>query len=253
MLNIKPFILVICFFSSSSFAVDQPQTPIDKKSKTISYLKSSAPSNSIKKELMKAAPIDVISQNASLILMDENSSQQQRAQRHDDHSIYDITTDLIRDDDEDGFYHYFSVTIDADTELSHSFVYADIYLSYEGGPWVYYATTDAYEINYDRYSDAFVVETELADGYPTGFYDLRVKLYDADTDEYLLTYDSYNDYSLSAIPLEDSNRDVYYGKLVTEVIVSHGGGSIGFIIFGLVLLLINKKLTKAKTVINEFS
>ena len=97
-----------------------------------------------------------------------------------DITIYDALTTLISDFDYDGFYHRFSVAIDADTIYSTSWVYAKLYLSYEGGPWNYYASSDDFHIHGDSELDIYVVETELAEGFPAGYYDILIELYDAE-------------------------------------------------------------------------
>ena len=160
-----------------------------------------------------------------------------------DVSIYDASTTLISDFDDDGFYHRFSVAIDADTVYSEYWVYATLYLSYEGGPWNYYATSTDFHIHGDSELDAFVIETELAEGFPAGYYDIRIELHDAESGDYLLSYGPYNDASLSALPLEDSVYDDASASIAysTEVIVaghSHGGLGLWFVAgFSLVGLL----------------
>jgi hypothetical protein len=143
--------------------------------------------------------------------------------------IYDASTELISDFNDDGFYHRFSVTIDADTVYDSSYIYARLYLSFEGGPWNHYATSDNYYIYGDSELDAFVIETELADGFPPGYYDVRIELYDADSDDWLLSYGPYDDASLSALPLEDSYFDDQYPVAVypveTQLVVAGHGGS----------------------------
>jgi hypothetical protein len=124
-----------------------------------------------------------------------------------DFSIYNTETILISDFNNDGFYHRFSVSIDADTIYPTAYIFARLYLSYEGGPWNLYATSDNYHINGDSDLDVFVIETELADGFPPGYYDVRIELYDADFGDWLLSYGPYDDASLSALPLEDSYYD----------------------------------------------
>jgi hypothetical protein len=87
----------------------------------------------------------------------------------------------------------------------------------------------------------FYVETELAEGFPAGYYDVRIELYDADTGEWLLNYGPYDDSSLTALPLEDSmhDDDYYSTGYTTEVIVAgHGGIDVWLLItFALVALL----------------
>ena len=154
-----------------------------------------------------------------------------------DFSIYDVSTDLISDLDDDGFYHRFSVRIDADTYFDSAWVYARLYVSYEGGPWSWYATSEDYRISGDSTLDSFVIETELADGFPPGYYDVRIELYDADYGDFLLSYGPYDDSSLAALPLEDSYEDdtsgvsvgigVEVGLPQTEVVIA-GAGAFGW-------------------------
>ena len=151
---------------------------------------------------------------------------------YNDVTIYDASTELISDFNGDGFYHRFSVSIDADTVFDTSYIYARLYLSFEGGPWNHYATSDNYHIHGDSELDTFVIETELADGFPLGYYDVRVEIYDADFDEWLLSYGPYDDASLSALPLEDSYYDdqmsVVAYPVETQVVVAGHGGSMSW-------------------------
>jgi len=198
-----------------------------KLSKTISFQTTESLSIESRNKRLNTVSVD----KTNTLLASSLALNSTAAARHSsfDFSLYDATTDLISDDDFDGFYHRFSVTIDADTAFDHATVYADVYLSYEGGPWIYYASSQNYDIYSDSFNDAFTIETELADGYPTGYYDVQIKLYDALTDDFLLTYDNLDDSSLYAIPLEDSFRDqddTYFIPIEAEIIISHGAGSI---------------------------
>lgn len=161
---------------------------------------------------------------------------------HDDVFIYDVSTDLISDFDYDGFYHRYSVTIDADTMFHSSYIYAELYLSYEGGPWNYYASSDNYLIHGDSEMDTFIIETELADGYPTGYYDLRIEIYDVETGVWLTSYGPYDDTSLAALPLEDSYDDSIYETVwypvETEIIVASHGGSLSWLTMSLSILIL---------------
>jgi len=126
-------------------------------------------------------------------------------------------------------------------------VYARLYISYQGGPWSWYATSADYRINGDSSLDSFVIETELADGFAPGYYDVRIELYDADDGDFLLSYGPYDDSSLAALPLEDSYQDDELGVSVgigvavglpqTEVVIA-GAGAFGWWLllpFGLLL------------------
>lgn len=156
------------------------------------------------------------------------STQQMSSSYYGDFSIHDASVELFNDLDYDGFYHHFSVSLDADTVYSNAHVYAELYISYEGGPWNYYAGSDVFAIYGNSPNDAFVIETELVEGFPAGYYDIRIDLYDAHNNAWLLSYGPYENYSLSALPLEDSYSDSFYDGTVisyeTDIYV-HGNGS----------------------------
>lgn len=165
------------------------------------------------------------------------STQLMSSSYYSDFSIYNTSVELIEDHDHDGFYHRFSLSLDADTVYNNARVYAELFISYEGGPWSYYASSDVFAIYGNSANDAFVIESELVDGFPAGYYDIRIDLYDADHHAWLLSYGPYKDHSLSTLPLEDSYRDSFYdGTSVsyqTDVYV-HGNGAMNG--WGLLLL-----------------
>ncbi|MGB5585272.1 MAG: choice-of-anchor H family protein [Gammaproteobacteria bacterium] len=172
-----------------------------------------------------------------------------------DISIYDASTNLISDFDDDGFYHRFSVGIDVDTVYSESWVYARLYLSYSGGPWNYYSSSADFHVHGDSELDIFVIETELVEGFPAGYYDIRIELYDADYGNYLVSYGPYDDPSLSTLPLEDSVYDDTNSSVVysTDVIVAgHGHGGLGVLFiaaFSLVgLLRMSARIGSSRTI-----
>jgi hypothetical protein len=127
----------------------------------------------------------------------------------DDLHIFDAHTVISRDDDDDGYYHRIKVVFDADTSGDEVWVYARLYLSLEGGPWNHYYTTDTFAVEGDVSDDEYEVVTRLTDGYPTGYYDVLIELYDEDGDFLAVNYGPYEDADLAALPLEDSYRDDY--------------------------------------------
>ena len=165
---------------------------------------------------------------------------------HGDVMIYDVSTDLISDFDYDGYFHRYSVAIDADTVFDTAYIYAELFLSYEGGPWNYYASSDNYFIHGDSEMDTFIIETELADGYPAGYYDLRIEIYDAETGAWLASYGPYDDASLSALPLEDSYddspREIVWYPVETEIIVASRGGSLSWMMMSFPILILITRL-----------
>jgi hypothetical protein len=149
-------------------------------------------------------------------------------------SIFDAHTVISRDDDDDGYYHRLKVVFDADTAGEEVWVYARLYLSLEGGPWNHYFTTDMFPVmGYDD-DDEYEVVTRLLDGYPTGYYDVLIELYDADYDLLEVNYGPYEDGDLAVLPLEDSYRDDYHDDY-------GGGGAMGLFMALLGLLTLAKR------------
>ena len=242
-----PGIVLGLIFGLMSASAGAETAELTRSSKSISFSASAALDPTAKDSLLKQAETDVMAPLSKQGYRPESGPVAvhivtTRAHPVGDFTLYDATTDLISDFDHDGFYHRFSVEIDADTIYDTAYVYARLYLSYEGGPWNLYATSDDYHIYGDSTADSFTVETELADGFPPGYYDVRIELYDADHDSWLLGYGPYDDSSLNALPLEDAHHDDGYDSsyhpVETEVIISgHGHGAMDWWLIALPLLL----------------
>ena len=210
-----------------------------RTSKSISFNKNTEPDTSEKDAQLKQAEADISSALTTQGFRLESNVTALHIVNTDyisdgSTTIYDASTMLISDFNDNGFYHRFSVTIDADTIYDTAYIYARLYLSYEGGPWNHYATSNNYHIHGDSELDAFVIETELADGFLPGYYDIRIELYDADTGDWLTSYGPYDDASLSALPLEDSYHDDQYTAVLlpveTEIVVAGHGGSMSWLL-----------------------
>lgn len=229
----------------SPLAAQAEVSETTRSAKSISYLSTAQLDMSSKDELLKKSEVSVKSALRKTGFRPESSTTSidgdvingaviSAHPASDDIWIYDAYTDLISDFDHDGFYHRFSVTIDADTIFETAYIYARLYLSYEGGPWNHYSSSNNYHINGDSEDDTFIIETELGDGFPAGYYDVRIELYDADHDSWVMTYGPYDDNSLSALPLEDSyyDDDGYYyddyGYPVEASLVVAGSGSMSW-------------------------
>jgi hypothetical protein len=143
-----------------------------------------------------------------------------------DHYIYDADVVLFDDFDSDGFYRFLSVRIDADTIRDSAWVYAELYLSPDGINWEHYHSTDDFWIGGATSDDEFFVETELVSGYPSGYYDLLIELYDADFGTYSDEFGPNQSDGMSLLALEDATQDP---KPVDVVIVDGGGGAFGLL------------------------
>ncbi|WP_286232841.1 choice-of-anchor H family protein [Thalassotalea sediminis] len=149
-----------------------------------------------------------------------------------DHSftIFQGYAQLIEDYDEDGFFQTFSVTFDADVYsydyINAANVYAELYLSKNGGDWIHYYTTEDFVIYGEDQDDEYEVYTTLNQGYVPEYYDVLIDLYEVGYPGVVATYSSDNTNELYALPLESTDYDPNYVEVVYES-ESHGhGGSI---------------------------
>lgn len=218
--------------------------------KSINYASNTTIDDSTKTTLLKQAESTVLAPLSKQGLRTESASTEKLTSstsymNGENFSIYNVDADLISDFDYDAFYHRFSITIDADTLYNSAYVYAKIYLSYEGGPWSYITSSNAYHIYGDSAADAFTIETELTDGFYAGYYDVRIDLYDGDTDAMILSYGPSDNSSISALPLEDSYNDDFYDNyvddyshgLTTDVYVTGHGSMGGWLLIALSLMV----------------
>jgi hypothetical protein len=154
-------------------------------------------------------------------------------------SIYSAYSELIVDIDEDGYYQSFSVTFDADVLSSmaneQAVVYADLYLSQNGGPWVLYFSSDDFVITGEDSEDEFEVLTHLDSGYVADHYDVLIDLYEVGFSAVVATYSANNTNALYALPLESSDYDPKY--IAVEYYDEHSGGS-SWLLFGVLLALV---------------
>lgn len=154
-------------------------------------------------------------------------------------NIYSGYSQLIEDYDEDGYYQTFSVTFDADVidtyNIDHANVYAELYLSKNGGDWVHYYTTDNFSIYGESENDEFEVYTTLNQGYISSEYDVLIDLYEVGYSDIVATYSSNDTNELYALPLESSDYDPDYVEYHSE---SHGhGGSTSLMSLFLLLFI----------------
>ena len=135
--------------------------------------------------------------------------------------IFDARVDLFDDIDRDGYYTYFRVNFDVDTDYSDADVYARLYLRGPIGGWKPFYETAVFSIYGSSGTDDYEVETELVAGYPTGDYDVLIEVYDAWYGDLVVEYGPMDSSVLSYVPLEDVSHD---GLLPPPVAFSRGGG-----------------------------
>ena len=178
----------------------------------------------------------VLAKNKKSAATAENQQKRVLAQQNQvvyyDFSFYGANSYLLEDYDYDGFYQTFSVTFDADINSSagdiQADVFAELYLSQDGGPWIHYYSTDVFTLHADSSHDDYEVLTTLANGYHTDHYDVLIDLYELGYADPVATISSDQSNALYALPLESSDRDAVY---VDEVYIEteHSGGTLSWL------------------------
>jgi len=140
---------------------------------------------------------------------------------HSDHfDLFDSWVSFNSDFDGDGYFSEFSLSFDADTSESFADVYAEIWLSLEGGNWVYLYATDDFTIYGDDSSDYYSLDFTLNTEYPTGSYDVLIDLYQVGYSDIVATIDSDLDSDLFALPLEDMEHELDSDNTLITYVVS---------------------------------
>ena len=157
-------------------------------------------------------------------------------------SIHSAESYLVTDIDQDGYYQEFGVRFDADTEFGSADVYAEMYLSLEGGPWQHYYSSDVFTIYGDSLDDQYEVVSTLVEGFPPGSYDVLIDLYEVGVDGVVASFSSDDTNSLYGLPLEDSSWDEPEVIIIVE---DDHGGSVGWgLLSVLIMLAFRRKITK---------
>ncbi|WP_049752964.1 choice-of-anchor H family protein [Psychromonas ingrahamii] len=167
-------------------------------------------------------------------------------------TIYNASTRLHDDLDSDGYYQTFSLVFDADIYsydgYDSSMVYARLYLSENGGPWVNYYTTDDFIIHSDSDQDEYEIITSFASGYNTNSYDLLIDLYQVGYDGIVATYSSNDNQALYDFPLESGDYDLVYDD---SVYVYQGGSFSSLLLIILFLLFAGRLLSHRFNMLNS--
>lgn len=151
--------------------------------------------------------------------------------------FYSADIELFADEDRDGYYHGIDLWFDADTVYFSADVYAVVYLSLDGGPWVEYAETEDFSIFGASATDDYVIVTELLSGYPTGSYDVLIELFDAWDNSFIADLGPESTSELSFLPLEDAERDVPFSASPPVAVSRGGGGSADWMTLAVLALL----------------
>ncbi len=134
----------------------------------------------------------------------------QTASLNGDILVYDVTIEPTNDYDGDGHYSTFNVSLDVDTIFRTSTVYAVLYLSHDGGAWSEYAVTGDFTISGSGPVDRYTLTATLDSGYPSGYYDHFVEIYDAHTHALVGSYGAGNSHAQLEFSFESTYHDSYY-------------------------------------------
>lgn len=138
--------------------------------------------------------------------------------------VFDVSISLTLDNDRDGHFSSFSVSLDVDSSFPSRSVYAVMYLSQNNGPLFEYAVTGNFTVSGSGPFDTVFIETDLDSGYPSGFYDHHIEIYDARDDTLLQTFGPEQSNNLRRLPIESFQNDTIF----TTVGVASGGVSLSF-------------------------
>lgn len=168
--------------------------------------------------------------------------------------IYDAYTVLRDDFDGDGFFTRLELTLDADTVFEGANVYAVLYLSLEGGDWIEYGETNVFDIYGTSGSDEYYFDSDLVSGFPTGYYDVLIELYDDFDQRLVAVFGPEQSLELYDLPLESQTTDSIQDPII--IVTDEGGGSFGIGLGSALLsMLIARVLLRRKRlrVTNELS
>lgn len=121
--------------------------------------------------------------------------------------ISDIGTLLYLDDDQDGYFSGFSLSIDADTDYAHADVYATIDIQRTAAVRERLHTTRPFSIYGNSIADEYRIDIELVRDYPIGDYDLFVSLIDGNDHSVVDSLGAEDLRNLSRLPLESEDFD----------------------------------------------
>lgn len=134
---------------------------------------------------------------------------------------------LNTDHDHDGHYSSFTLTVDVDTHLVAPAVYAVLYLSLTDNNWIEYAVSSNFTVRGSGSFDAFTIDADLDSGYPSGYYNHYIEIYDAYTHDFLIGHGPGESSAFYGLPIESSYHDNRF-VLSSDITLSFTGtGSLG--------------------------
>lgn len=139
----------------------------------------------------------------------DNGDTRHRVWYSDEAWITDIGTLLYRDNDHDGYFTGFSLTIDADTIDVDLDVYAAIDIKRPYAERERLHTSAIFTLYGNSVADEYRIDIELVQSYPADDYDLFIELKDAYNDQVLDSVNANDFTNLTRLPLESEDLDTH--------------------------------------------
>lgn len=121
--------------------------------------------------------------------------------------ISDIGTLLFRDQDRDGYFSGFSLSVDVDTHYKQAEVYLAIGIQRAIGQPERLHTTQTFKVYGHSLADEYRIDIDLLSNYPAGDYDLNIDLHDAFDHRILDSVSAAEFSNLFRLPLESEDMD----------------------------------------------
>ena len=137
--------------------------------------------------------------------------------------VFDLYIDLTTDIDFDGHYSSFTVSLDIESNFSPQTVYAVFYLRQNNDLWLEYAASNNFVVSDSGPQDAIFIESNLDAGYPSGYYDHYVEIYDAYDNSLLLSYGPDQSSHVYNIPFESYTHDSFVSPASVRLSISTTG------------------------------
>lgn len=239
-------------FGGAHATLAESETKENSEQISISTFRAPGEEESTTKTMRKQ--LDETTKTKREVAKEKQDPTQQNLQKHDGNVwVYSAAVSLSTDFDSDGYYTRISLDFDVDTDYLRTDVYARLFLSLEQGPWIEYAVTDNFTVTASTDADSYYVDTDLLEGFPPGYYDLKIEVYDAIDDYLVASYGPAESAEVTLLPLEDELADSTFvnepaGVLTVSDSGGGGGGSVGGVTLLALLLLSALQLVARKVV-----
>lgn len=124
-----------------------------------------------------------------------------------DYSFHEVSLNLRKDNDNDGYYQTFALNVDADNTSSPRQVQAKIFIKTAASSWRNLYTSPNFTLSGTNSNDRQQWSFDMLNGYRADSYQLKVELYDSSNDQLLLATNGGDFPQLRNIKLEDASND----------------------------------------------